>query len=277
MNQRVISGVLGGILWFFLVWVGGIYYTLAIGLLITLAMLEYIELLKKQNFRPQIRLLLGISLLLLALIHVILNHPGLEPWNSIYRSERMINLVMIVAFFAAIIHELLRGNPEQGLLNAAVNFFGTVYIGLMFAYILLLRYIPGQNVFYILFTILVTWANDSAAYFIGINFGKHKLCPKISPKKSVEGAIGGLVGGLLVSLGMGIVYRQPLWAMLVLGTVVVVAGQFGDLIESIIKRNAGVKDSGNFLPGHGGVLDRFDSLLLAAPVVYYTITYVLPH
>lgn len=277
MNQRVVSGILGGILWLFLVWAGGLYYTLAVGLLITLAMLEYIELLKKQNFRPQIHLLLGISLLLLALIHVILNHPGLEPWNSIYQSERVINLVVILVFFATIIHELLRGNPEQGFINASVNFFGAVYIGLMFAYILMLRYIPGQNSFYIMFTILVTWANDSAAYFIGINFGKHKLCPKISPKKSIEGSIGGLVGGLLVSLGLGIARQQPVWAMLVLGALVVIAGQFGDLIESIIKRNAGVKDSGNFLPGHGGVLDRFDSLLLAAPVVYYTITYVLPH
>ncbi len=276
MNQRVISGILGGILWFFLVWAGGLYYTLAVGLLITLAMLEYIELIKKQNFRPQLHLLLGISLLLLAVIHVILNHPGLEPWNSIYRSERAINMMVVAVFFATIIHELLRGVPEQGLPNAAVNFFGAVYVGVMFAYILLLRYIPGQNVFYVLFTILVTWANDSAAYFIGINFGKHKLCPKISPKKSVEGAVGGFVGGLLVALIMGIVNRQPLWVMLVLGICVVVAGQFGDLIESIIKRNAGVKDSGNFLPGHGGVLDRFDSLLLAAPVVYYMITYVLP-
>jgi phosphatidate cytidylyltransferase len=277
MNQRVISGVLGAALLLFLIYAGGLYFTLAIGLLVVLGILEYIELLKRQKLRPQIHLLLFCPLLLLALLHIQLSTIGLNPWEGIFKSERIITLVIMITFFAFLTNELLRGTPEHGMVNAAANLFGAVYIGAMFAYILLLRHIPGQNGFYVLFTILVTWANDSLAYFVGINFGKHKLSPRISPNKSVEGSIGGLVGGLVVALVMALFTRRSVPIYLVLGTLVVVAGQFGDLAESVIKRNAGVKDSGSFLPGHGGLLDRFDSLLLAAPVVYYMIAYVLPH
>lgn len=277
MVQRIIWGVLGGMLLFGLVWAGGLWYALALGLLVTLATLEYVELLKQQKFRPQTHLMLFISLFLLALIHVVLNLGGLTPWETIYQSERILILMLVVAFLATSIRELLRGFPDQGLVTAAVNLFGAVYIGFMFAYILLLRYIPGQNGFYVFFTILVTWANDTAAYFVGMNFGKHKLCPGISPNKSIEGSAAGVIGGLLMAMGLGAVYGHSIGPLLLLGFLVVVAGQCGDLIESVIKRNAGVKDSGSFLPGHGGVLDRFDSLLIAAPVVFYAVTYILPH
>jgi phosphatidate cytidylyltransferase len=124
---------------------------------------------------------------------------------------------------------------------------------------------------------MVTWFNDTSAYFVGINLGKHKLSPRISPQKSIEGSIGGLVGGITGSLILAFIFHKPILLLIIMGALVTIAGQIGDLIESIIKRNAGVKDSGTFLPGHGGLLDRFDSLLLAAPVVYYTITFVAPH
>lgn len=276
MVQRVIWGVLGGGLLFGLVWAGGLWYALALGLLVTLATLEYTELLKCQKFRPQTRLILFFNLFLMALIYVILDFGGLTPWESIYQSERILLLMLVTAFLAISFRELLRGIPHHGLINAAVNLFGTVYIGFMFAYILLLRYIPGQKGFYVFFTILVTWANDSVAYFVGTNIGRHKLCPGISPNKSIEGSVGGLAGGLVMAIGLGALYHHPLWPMALLGFLVVIAGQCGDLVESVIKRNAGVKDSGAFLPGHGGVLDRFDSLLMAAPVVFYAVTYILP-
>lgn len=277
MNQRVISGVLGAALLLFLIWAGGLYFTLALGLLVVLGILEFIELLKRLKLRPQTPLLLFCSLLLLALLHIMLSTTGLDPWEGIYKSERLMTLVIVITFFVVFANELLHGTPDQGMLSAAANLFGAVYIGVMFAYILLLRHIPGQNGFYVLFTILVTWANDSSAYFVGINFGKHKLSPRISPNKSVEGSIGGFIGGCIVAVGMALITRRSVPVYLLLGTLVVAAGQFGDLVESVIKRNAGVKDSGMFLPGHGGLLDRFDSLLLAAPVVYYMVAYVLPH
>lgn len=274
MIQRTISGLLGAALLLTIIVYGGLPFTLAIGLLTSLGILEYTELIKKQNLRSQTQVMLLISLLVLALIYVITSKYGLDPLESLRIGERALTLVLIAVFIIIFSGELLRGDPEQGLLNAAANLFGTVYIGFMFAYILLLRFIPEQNgLYYVLFTVLVTWANDSAAYFVGINFGKHKLCPKISPKKSIEGSIGGLAGGLFAATVLSWYFHKPLGLMLLLGSIVVVAGQFGDLVESVIKRNADVKDSGNFLPGHGGVLDRFDSLLLSAPVVYYIVTY----
>lgn len=277
MNQRLIWGTLGGLLLLGIIWAGGIWYTLAIGLLVTLGILEYTELLKRQQIRSQTQVMLFISLLALALIYVISNHIGVNSYEALHNCERSLSLVLVLAFILIFIVEMINYQPEQGYLNACANLFGTVYIGFMFAYILLLRFIPESNGFYIWYCIFVTWSNDSMAYFIGINFGKRKLCPQISPKKSVEGSIGGLFGGILTSLLMGLLFHKNLWVMVLLGVLTVIAGQFGDLIESIIKRNAGVKDSGTFLPGHGGVLDRFDSLLLAGPVVYYTATYVIPY
>ena len=125
----------------------------------------------------------------------------------------------------------------------------------------------------VLLALFIVWATDSAAYLIGMNFGKHKLAPRVSPNKSIEGFIGGILGAVLVTaifmlvdstvaLPYGI-YRMSLFAVFFS-----VAGQFGDLIESAMKRHFGVKDSGKFIPGHGGVLDRFDSMLVVFPIMH---------
>jgi phosphatidate cytidylyltransferase len=278
MIQRIVWGLGGALLLLGLIWAGSIYYTLAIGILVTLAVLEYSNLLKHQNLRPQTEVMLFISLMLLGLIHIAANNYGLEAGESLQICERLLTFGLIIGFIINFSIELLRGDPENGLINTAVNLFGTVYIGFMFAYTLLLRFIPGgDGLIFTLFTVLVTWANDTAAYFVGINFGKHKLSPRISPKKSVEGSLGGLAGGIFAAIIIALAFGKPIPHLIGLGVLVVIAGQFGDLIESIIKRNAGVKDSGSFMPGHGGVLDRFDSLLMSGPVVYYFVIYLMPH
>ncbi len=114
-----------------------------------------------------------------------------------------------------------------------------------------------------------TWGLDTAAYAVGRKWGKRKLCPKLSPGKTVEGAIGGLAAAVVITCGLGWWFGLGPWHGLVLGVILGVVGQLGDLAESKLKRWAGVKDSGALLPGHGGVLDRFDSLLLNAPAAYY--------
>jgi phosphatidate cytidylyltransferase len=277
MIKRVISGLLASLLTLGVIAWGDIPYLLIIVLLVYWGILEYTDLMLRRNMRPQTPVMLFISMLLLVLIYLNFKYPGLFPGNPLHNGERLIALMGTAAFFIIFTNELMRGTPEQGLINSAVNLFGTVYIGFMFAYMLLLRFIPGRDgLAYVLFTLLVTWFNDTSAYFIGIKFGKHKLSPQISPKKSVEGSLAGLAGGILAALIIGLFFHKPLWLMAVMGIIVVVAGQFGDLVESIIKRNAGVKDSGSFLPGHGGVLDRIDSLLTAAPIVYYMVIYLIP-
>lgn len=277
MTTRIIWGVLALIATLLIVIEGKFVYTLVVGVFSVLAVLEYVALLKKQDLRPQTEVMVGYTVVLVLLIAWKYLFKDLFPAVKIgnIQMELLFALLLVLCFLTTLALELFRGDPDQGLINASVNLFGTVYIGFMFAYILLLRFIQ-DGFFYLLFAFIVTIANDSAAYFVGIKFGKHKLSPRISPKKSIEGSIGGIGGGIIGAVIMGLCFRKSLIPLVILGILVVIAGQFGDLVESIIKRNAGVKDSGNFLPGHGGILDRVDSLLFAAPVVYYFVIYIVP-
>ncbi len=148
---------------------------------------------------------------------------------------------------------------------------GILYLGWLLSYLVALRIDGGRNwVFFALFT---TFGSDTAAYFVGKAFGKHSLAPLISPNKTWEGAVGGVLGAIAVSLLFTIPtpLQLPLnyWQVILLGLLVSVLGQFGDLAKSILKRNVGVKESGKLLPGHGGVLDRTDSVVFAGVVVYY--------
>lgn len=154
--------------------------------------------------------------------------------------------------------------------EAALLFFGFMYIPYLLGYLVLLRSHP-HGAKWILLIMFIVMSCDSAAYFIGSRFGKRKLYPEVSPKKSVEGSLGGLAGSLLGALLAKLLFfaeisvGDALLAALLIGTL----GQIGDLFESLLKRSCGVKDSGTIFPGHGGVLDRLDSILFAAPAAYY--------
>ena len=154
--------------------------------------------------------------------------------------------------------------------HLAVLLLGFLYIPLLLGHMLLLRDLPfgRQWIFLVLFIVM---AGDTAAYFTGISLGRRKLYPAISPKKSVEGAIGGLAGSMIGAV-LARAWFFPdltLWDCLFLGAVLGALGQLGDLFESMLKRSFGVKDSGTIIPGHGGILDRLDSLLFAFPPAYY--------
>ncbi len=116
---------------------------------------------------------------------------------------------------------------------------------------------------------LCTWASDTFAYFTGSAIGRHKLCRTISPNKTIEGFLGSVVGTTAVGAGLGVFFSLPLLEMAVLGFCISILATLGDLVESVAKRYTGIKDSGNIIPGHGGVWDRFDSVLFTAPLVYY--------
>ena len=128
--------------------------------------------------------------------------------------------------------------------------------------------VEGLN--YMLFTLFVIWATDTGAYFFGRAFGKHKLWPTISPKKTIEGAIGGIISACIVGISFHLIYpfEHSFWMIVLVTILVSMVGQLGDLVESAYKRYFGVKDSGNILPGHGGILDRFDSLLFVVPFLH---------
>ena len=120
-----------------------------------------------------------------------------------------------------------------------------------------------------------TWVSDSFAYFAGRAFGSHKLAPAISPNKTIEGFFGGLIGTIAVVVGLGWLLAMPLPQMAALGATIAVLGTLGDLVESMMKRQTCIKDSGAIIPGHGGVWDRFDSVLFTAPLVYYYTVYIV--
>ena len=138
------------------------------------------------------------------------------------------------------------------------------------------KYSVGQK--WLLFSLAVIFAGDISAYYIGTYFGKHKLCPAVSPGKTIEGSFGGLSANLLIGILAKVIFIPDLeWITCVLFCLSIgIAGQIGDLFESELKRTAGIKDSGALLPGHGGILDRIDALLFAAPVAYLFIIYYIP-
>jgi phosphatidate cytidylyltransferase len=174
------------------------------------------------------------------------------------------------AFAIVIILYLTLSPRRQPLDDAAVTVGGMIWVGLL-SFAILIAHGP-QPVAYILFVVFLVVANDTAAYFVGRSLGRRKLAPELSPKKTVEGLVGGLVAGLIVAT---VLATFPAWESigiakaLVAGAVVGVGVPLGDAVESMVKRSLGVKDMGSVLPGHGGMLDRIDGFLFAAPAIYY--------
>lgn len=155
---------------------------------------------------------------------------------------------------------------RAGLLGVGATLATALYPSIFVAHLVALR---GGGLYPLLLAVLVTWATDTAAFFVGSAAGRRPLWPKISPNKTVEGALGGIGGGVAVSMGLATLYGLPIGPWAFVGLVASIGAQLGDLLESGLKRHAGVKDSGTLLPGHGGVLDRMDSLFLSGTIVYY--------
>lgn len=177
----------------------------------------------------------------------------------------LVGLMFVPTIF---IFEVFR-KTNSTLANTAVASLMLLYIALPLALLILIGGSSGEwepaKVLMVIFTV---WVNDIFAYLVGCSIGKHKMCPSISPKKSWEGLFGGLLFAVGFAMAAGYMMEGNIYAWGGLGLVVALAGVVGDLLESKIKRECGVKDSGTLIPGHGGVLDRFDALLLAAPVAY---------
>ncbi len=168
-----------------------------------------------------------------------------------------------------------RAPLEQSLRDGAMTLFGVLYLGLTLGPLSMTRLLP-QGEWLIFFLLLVTWASDTGAYYVGTLYGRHRLAPTISPKKSYEGLVGGVIGAIIAAYIIRWWFLPELSGLdcLVLGILLTLTGLWGDLTESAMKRSVGIKDSGGILPGHGGMLDRLDSLLFTAPAFYYYVTMV---
>lgn len=175
---------------------------------------------------------------------------------------------LFLTFMAAVCY-LIAVYPAFTFTDLAATVLTPVYAGWLLTHMIMLRQLPhGFNL--VLLVLVATWSTDTFAYFVGSSLGRRKLAPVVSPNKSVEGSVGGVIGSVLAALIVGLTGGQlSVVDCLALGVIIGTAGQLGDLLESAFKRMARVKDSGKLIPGHGGMLDRFDSLYFSAPLAYY--------
>lgn len=238
----------------------GFFVLIATAALLTVA--EFYRLHFREHGLPAAVMTLGFSITILLMASM--------QWPSGIPDRAFVLAIVIIA----LIHRLYaRRTMTQGLMDPAIVAFGPLYIGLCLGHLLLLRTMT-EGEFLIVFVCMVTWMADAGAYYVGMSLGRHKLAPSISPNKTVEGFIGGLAFAVITAL-VARVWYLPSFTMVdsvVTGCLLTVAGLLGDLAESAMKRGAGVKDTGGLIPGHGGMLDRLDSLLFTAPAFYYYVT-----
>jgi len=253
LRYRVISSMVGIPLIVLAVWFGGWLLLLLTAGIMLIGLRELAAMLRKMDLNPPLAVMLTGSAILLAAAYLF--------------GERGINWAVTLVLMLVLLTVVIRF-PYYSPVDGAVGLLGTLYLGL-FTYFYLLRTLP-EGWIWLIFMLVGTWASDTAAYFVGKKLGKRKLAPSLSPGKTVAGGIGGIAGSLLVAVLFYAIYSfLPLWHLLILGLLLGVMAQLGDLWESVIKRTAGIKDTGKIIPGHGGVLDRFDSMMFTAPFVYY--------
>jgi phosphatidate cytidylyltransferase len=248
---------------------GGWYLTALVAVFMGLAAWEYVTLFRSAGLRPA-----GILVIVGTLLFVLIrNINGFEsaPW--------MISLFILLSMtYHLVSYE--RGRDQAGT-DFAITLGGMFYIGWIGAYFISLRNLP-EGMWWILVVLPAVWFADSAAYFIGKRFGRHHLSPRLSPKKTWEGYLGGIIVGVLLTAGFTALLQTwagpdsaitPLKGALV-GLIMGILPTLGDLGESMIKRQVGVKDSGKLLPGHGGAFDRVDSWLWAVVIGYYMVLWL---
>jgi phosphatidate cytidylyltransferase len=251
----------------------GIYFTPAVFLVVTaLAMLglwEFYTMIERKG----VSLFKYFGLTLGALIPVaIYFHVHLNP--------KMQLLAVLVALFVTFLLELTRKETHQVVLSMSATLFGVVYIAWCFCFVLKIRMIGiGNDLGFLLlaYMLIVTKFQDIGAFMVGCHLGKTPFLRHVSPKKTLEGAIGGIATSVIASMIFGsfMITEMPFYHTIILGVILGVVSQLGDLFESLIKRDTGVKDSGTLIPGMGGVLDIIDSIIFAAPVFYFYLTMVL--
>ncbi len=264
-KKRVVTGTVLGLLVLFCAITGGIPLLILVSLVCFFGTKEYVEILKHKGFLPSLNIILFNEAAFIALI-------ALKKYDAILF---IITLGTILAFCSV----LFKGKQPY-IANVATTVLGAIYCAFMPVHFILIRQLNSDGmgllrvVFndglgFLMLTFFVVIFTDIGAYYFGSKFGKRPLAPVISPKKTIEGSIGGTLTAIIFGIIIGWFINLPWYHSFVASLIISAAAQLGDLSESLIKRDAGVKDSGNTLPGHGGFLDRCDSFIFAAPIAYY--------
>ncbi len=257
-----------------------------VALLAVQELLKISEAYKVRPFHWPTYIFVGLFFLFLAV-----NSGQATPLLSTAMFAGSVGFVAALAPFVFLVIGMRRVDLSSAFPAAMTSAFAFAYVALPLGFLVQLRE-QASGAFLILYLLLLVWAGDIFAYFVGRSLGRHLMSPRISPRKTWEGALASLIASLAVGMllykyalpissallnahlierkdGLFALEKAPVWPILLLSGVINIAAQLGDLVESLIKRGAGVKDSGTLLPGHGGVLDRIDALLFAAPVLWY--------
>ena len=276
LKKRVITALCGIPLLIAIVWFGEPWFTILVAIWGILAAFEFYRLVAASRVSP-----LTYFGLVFTLLFILGRNPDLlSILEPCFDSQLLMPLLLTSAIVLSLFWLLRRRQKEGAFAGWAWTIAGILYVGWLLGYLVSLRGMEdGRNwIFLALFT---TFGSDSAAFFAGRALGRHPLAPQISPGKTWEGAVAGVFGAILVSLFFTLPTPLTLspylnwWQAILLGLLVSVFGQLGDLVESLFKRNMGVKDSGTLIPGHGGFLDRMDSIVFAGIVVYYYVVWAV--
>jgi len=311
LASRVLVAVVAIPLILYISYVGGMYFVLLVLGIGIIALLEFFSLAKAKGANPQIiTAVVGLVALNISFFHEQIQNfilPFFLERGGIAMLQKLQLFITVLFVFVVLvlIVELFR-NKGSMFLNAGFTIFGVMYVGMFlasligirelfgaeFPYHLAIQFFPNSISFsddalrattyswggYTVIALLVSiWMCDTAAYFGGLSMGKHKLFPRVSPNKSWEGAAWGFAGAVVTMIvfhSYFLPYMQ-LHQAIIIGVIIGTIGQIGDLVESLLKRDAQVKDSSALIPGHGGVLDRFDSLIFVSPILYLYIDFVV--
>jgi phosphatidate cytidylyltransferase len=281
--SRILGGALVFVIILLVVFVGDPWYSIAITIWGAGALYELYNMFSKSSFRPNYVMGMGVLILVMLATFLDATPPLLEA-------------LVVVAVTVPLVWFLFQRDHSGALASWALTVAGSLYIGWLLRYFILLRQLPDlaaasttwpffgavswlpltRGLAWVLVVFFAVWLTDVGAYVVGSAIGRHRMAPQISPNKTWEGAIGGLILGTATTVVLASTLQPtaPYWHLVVLGLLVSTAGQIGDLAESLLKRQTQVKDTSQIIPGHGGLLDRLDSLLFAVVVLYYYVLWV---
>lgn len=263
LKKRIISAIIGILLLIFLVFAGSLPFFITVSIITVLAVREYSRMLKIKS-KGLLTILALASVLIVFNAYLISNDLNFLPYGIIF----------FIIIFTLYIYHLHNYEEKNFINNLSYQLFSIIYIGGGLSFAVFLRDInqePFLNTAALWLVLIATWLTDSGAYFVGKKFGKKSMAPVISPNKTIAGAVGGVLTTAVFIIGSAYILDilniyYVIFAFLFPGVAIM-----GDLFESCIKRNFGVKDTGTIIPGHGGILDRFDSFIFTAPFTYYFI------
>lgn len=279
MIKRVISGLVLGAIAMGAIWAGGIYFAIAIGVFAAIALFELFGAFKKKGHKPILGA--GIIMLLVSVAPIVTDYTA--PAVIRFKGIGNVNIFapLMVAAILYVLTAIVVKHNKYNVVDGALTIFAGAYIVFLFSYFVMLRNLEA-GAYMTLLAIIGCIGADSAAFFVGCKFGKKKLIPAVSPNKTVAGSIAAFGGGIVACLAFGLLLmalerfpQMAIYHYIIIGVIIGGVAQIGDLCASAMKRYCGIKDFGKIIPGHGGILDRFDAYLLAVPVVYYYYVFFL--